>query len=116
MLFMKRSILKAGWVSPVLVVGVTITAIGMAYYSYQTIYNLTLDSLKKNALLATQTGAQDLDLWLSNLKLHAETLANTEVVRSLDWTVTEPYLRERTRSRSGPPMDGGMRSGPNRLT
>jgi two-component system, NtrC family, sensor kinase len=90
---MKRSILKVSWISPLLVVGTTIATIGMAYYSYQSIYSLTLDSLKKNAFLATQTGAQDIDLWLSNLKIHTETLANTEIVRSLDWSVTEPYLK-----------------------
>jgi two-component system, NtrC family, sensor kinase len=76
-----------------LIVGTTIGLTAMAYYSYSVIYNLTLTSLKQNALLDTQKGAAEIDSWLSNLKTHVETLANTDVVRSMDWSQSEPYLK-----------------------
>ncbi len=80
-------------VMPLLMVGATMTMGCMAYYSYQVIYNLALESLKKNAFLATQSGAKEIDNWLVNLKSHVETLANTDIVRSLDWPLIEPYLK-----------------------
>jgi two-component system, NtrC family, sensor kinase len=76
-----------------LIIGTTIGLTATAYYSYKVIYDLTLTSLKQNALLDTQKGAAEIDSWLSNLKGHVETLANTDVVRSMDWSQSEPYLR-----------------------
>ncbi len=64
-----------------------------AYYSYRVIYDLALESLKKNAFLETQRGATEIDVWLSRLKIHVNTLASTDVVRSMKWKLIEPYLR-----------------------
>jgi two-component system, NtrC family, sensor kinase len=75
-----------------LIVGVTIGLSGTAYYSYQTIYNLELESLKKNAFLETQKGATEIDDWLSNLKVHTDIMANTNIVKSMNWSLAEPYL------------------------
>jgi signal transduction histidine kinase len=55
-----------------------------------------LESLKKNAVLELAQGRESLDCWLSNQKVHLETLANTTQVRSMDWEKTEPYLKAET--------------------
>lgn len=55
-----------------------------------------LESLKKNAFLELAQGRENLDRWLSNQKIHVETLANTAQVRSMDWSKTEPYLKAET--------------------
>lgn len=67
-----------------------------AYYSYQLVRNTMLESLKKNAFLELSQGRESLDRWLSNQKIHVETLANTAQVRSLDWSRAEPYLKAET--------------------
>jgi two-component system, NtrC family, sensor kinase len=67
-----------------------------AYYSYQLVRNTMLESLKKNAFLELSQGRESLDRWLSNQKIHVETLANTNQVRSMDWAKTEPYLKAET--------------------
>jgi two-component system, NtrC family, sensor kinase len=89
---MKYFSTQRDFLARLLIVGVTIGLSGTAYYSYQTIYNLALESLKKNAFLETQKSATEIDSWLSNLKVHNEILANTDIVRSLDWPLAEPYL------------------------
>lgn len=90
---MKRFSSQRTFFTRFLIVGTTIGLTATAYYSYKVIYDLTLTSLKQNALLDTQKGAVEIDGWLSSLKGHVETLANTEVVRSMDWSQSEPYLR-----------------------
>jgi two-component system, NtrC family, sensor kinase len=84
---------KRSLVVSLLIVFATLMMGCMAYYSYNVIYNLALESLKKNAFLDTQTGAKEIDHWLGTLKSHVDTLANTDIVRSLDWPLIEPYLK-----------------------
>ncbi|MCY6489158.1 sensor histidine kinase [Leptolyngbya sp. GGD] len=67
-----------------------------AYYSYQLVRNSMLESLKKNVFLELSQGRDSLDHWLSNQKIHIETLANTEQVKSMNWETTEPYLKAET--------------------
>jgi two-component system, NtrC family, sensor kinase len=89
---MQHSSTQRDFFMRLLIVGVTIGLSGTAYYSYQTIYNLALESLKKNAFLETQKGATEIDDWLSNLKTHTDIMANTSIVKSMDWSLAEPYL------------------------
>ncbi|BAU10480.1 putative sensor protein [Leptolyngbya sp. NIES-3755] len=78
-------------------VGSTILLVSCsAYYSYQLVRNTLLESLKKNAFQELAQGRESLDRWLSNQKIHIETLANTAQVRSMDWAKTEPYLKAET--------------------
>ena len=93
-------------------IGTTIAMGGTAYYSYQAIYHLTLESLKQNAFLTTQMGAKEIDSWLSTLKVNTETLANTDIVRTMDWPATEPYLKtEIARFPEGQTIAVGNQSG-----
>lgn len=79
-----------------LTVSLILAVSGGAYYSYQLVRNTLLESLKKNAFLELAQGRESLDRWLSNQKIHVETLANTAQVRSMDWAKTEPYLKSET--------------------
>lgn len=77
-----------------LVIGVTTLIVSLgAYYSYQIVRHVMLESLQKNAFLEVEQGADNIDRWLATLKIHVETLANTPVVKSMDWSSAEPYLK-----------------------
>lgn len=76
-----------------LIGGTTLVVTASAYYSYQVVRNLTLESLKKNAFLEAQQSEKEIDRWLSQLKAQIETLTDTPTVRSVDWATARPYLR-----------------------
>ncbi|MFW9263814.1 sensor histidine kinase [Nostoc sp. CALU 546] len=77
--------------SIVVILSISISA--TAITSYKIIKGLLLNSLKEQALLKTQQGQNDIDNWLAIRKTEIKTLANSPVVRSLDWSVMEPYLQ-----------------------
>ncbi|MEH1858634.1 MAG: ATP-binding protein [Nostoc sp.] len=64
-----------------------------AITSYTIVKGLLLDSIKEQVLLKTHQGQDDIDNWLAIRKTEIKTLANSVVVRSLDWSVMEPYLQ-----------------------
>ncbi|MBH8572970.1 histidine kinase [Nostocaceae cyanobacterium CENA369] len=68
-----------------------IAVIGIA--SYQIVRGLILQQLQEKALLQVSQGSDELDRWLETRSSIIPTLANTEVVRSLKWSVIEPYLK-----------------------
>ncbi|MDZ8188045.1 MAG: cache domain-containing protein [Nostoc sp. ChiSLP02] len=78
-------------VSLVLILSISISA--TAITSYKFVKGLLLDSLKQQALLKAQQGEDDIDNWLAIRKTEIKTLANSVVVRSLDWSLMEPYLQ-----------------------
>lgn len=90
---MKVSGLQRNLLMRLLIGSTTLLISSAAYYSYQVVRNLTLESLKRNAFLEVQQGAESIDSWLAKLKVHVTTLANTSAVRSMDWTTAEPYLK-----------------------
>lgn len=77
--------------SIVVILSISISA--TAITSYKIIKGLLLDSLKEQTLLKTRQGQDDIDNWLAIRKTEIKTLANSGVVRSLDWSVMEPYLQ-----------------------
>ncbi|WP_348228015.1 sensor histidine kinase [Trichocoleus desertorum] len=77
-----------------LVIGGTTLIVSLgAYYSYQLVRHVMLESLQQNAFLEVEQGVDEIDRWLATLKVHIETLANTTVVKSMDWAIAEPYLK-----------------------
>ena len=76
-----------------LIGGTTLLVSLGAYYSYQVVRNVMLESLKENAFLEVQKGGADIDHWLASLKVHVETLANSTVVKATPWSSVEPYLK-----------------------
>ncbi|MHC5740974.1 MAG: sensor histidine kinase [Nostoc sp.] len=76
-----------------IVVILSISISATAVTSYKIVKGLLLDSIKEQALLKTRQGEDDIDNWLAIRKTEIKTLANSVVVRSLDWPVMEPYLQ-----------------------
>ncbi|WP_448267238.1 sensor histidine kinase [Nostoc sp. DSM 114159] len=77
--------------SIVIILSISISA--TAITSYKIVKGLLLTSLKEQVLLKTRRGQDDIDNWLAIRKTEIKTLANTTVVRSLDWSIMEPYLQ-----------------------
>lgn len=92
-LLQKASKSQRNFLMRLLIGSTTLMVSVAAYYSYQTVRNVMLESLKKNAFLEVQQGGDAIDRWLGSLKVHVETLANTSVVRSMNWSQAEPYLK-----------------------
>ncbi|NJR66319.1 MAG: response regulator [Leptolyngbyaceae cyanobacterium CRU_2_3] len=77
-----------------LIVGGTTLVVGLAtYFSYQTVRQATLENLKRDALSRLEHGVDEIDSWLATLKTRVEMLANTEAVRSVDWSIASAYLQ-----------------------
>ncbi|MBD2436654.1 hybrid sensor histidine kinase/response regulator [Nostoc sp. FACHB-110] len=72
--------------------GTTILVSISAYFSYQAARNMTLKDLRQSAFLEVQRGSDEIEEWLHVRQVEVETLANTPTVRSLNWSVAEPYL------------------------
>ncbi|MEH2324589.1 MAG: ATP-binding protein [Nostoc sp.] len=64
-----------------------------AYFSYQAARNMMLKDLRQSAFLEVQRGGAEIQQWLYVRQVEVETLANTSTVRSLNWSVAEPYLK-----------------------
>jgi hypothetical protein len=77
-----------------MLVGSMILAVGAtAIASYWVVRSLILDNLKENSLLQVQKAGNQIDQWLATLVSQVEALANSNDVRSLDWSTAEPYLQ-----------------------
>lgn len=61
--------------------------------SYQSVRRLIINNLERNALLEVRERGNNIDRWLGTRKAEIETLANTPPVRSMNWSVAEPYLK-----------------------
>jgi two-component system NtrC family sensor kinase len=70
-------------------IGIGVTAIT----SYNILKEMLLENLKQQALFKAEQGRNDIDQWLSIRKTEINTLANSPVVRSLDWQLMKPYLQ-----------------------
>ncbi|WP_292833334.1 ATP-binding protein [Nostoc sp. JL33] len=73
--------------------GTTLILSISAYFSYQAARKITLEELRGKAFLEVQRGVDEIEEWLHVRKVEVQTLAHTSTVRSLDWSVAEPYLK-----------------------
>ncbi|MEH2067232.1 MAG: ATP-binding protein [Nostoc sp.] len=73
--------------------GTTLVVSISAYFSYQAARNLMLKDLRQSAFLEVHRGVAEIEEWLHVRKAEVQTLANTSTVRSLNWSVAEPYLK-----------------------
>ncbi|MEG4935354.1 cache domain-containing protein [Microcoleus sp. F8-C3] len=74
--------------------GVTILAASITgCISYQSVRRLIITNLERNALLEVRERANKIDRWLGTRKAEIEILANTPPVRSMNWSVAQPYLK-----------------------
>lgn len=66
---------------------------GIDFFSYRIVRNLILDSLKQNALLQVQLAGNNIDEWLSVRLAEVKLIASSSEVRSMNWSVAQPYLQ-----------------------
>jgi two-component system, NtrC family, sensor kinase len=78
---------------PLMLMGTTFTFGAIAIASYHMVRELIVEQLKEKALLEVRRGADDIDQWLAIQRTEVQTLANTPIVRSLNWLAAEPYLQ-----------------------
>ena len=78
-----------------LVVGAVCIVTAAAYYSYRTIRNVTLENLKKNALLEVLNSVEEVDRWLATLKAEVRATAAAPTIRTLEWDALAPFLQEK---------------------
>ncbi|AFZ57437.1 response regulator [Anabaena cylindrica FACHB-243] len=76
----------------VIVGGTTLFVVLGAYFSYQTVRSIMLANLKNQVLSEVTQSRDEIDHWLAILKVKVEMLANTDIVRSVDWSVASKYL------------------------
>jgi two-component system, NtrC family, sensor kinase len=65
----------------------------IGYISYQSVRRSIVNNLERNALLEVKQRANNIDRWIETRKAEIEMLANTPPVRSMNWSVAEPYLK-----------------------
>ncbi|WP_333162443.1 cache domain-containing protein [Microcoleus sp. AT3-A2] len=83
-----------GYQTALLILGVTILATSITgCISYQSVRRLIITNLERNALLEVRDRANKIDRWLGTRKAEIEILAHTPPVRSMNWSVAEPYLK-----------------------
>lgn len=73
--------------------GTTLIVSISAYFSYEAARKITLEELRGRAFLEVQRGVDEIEEWLHVRKVEVHTLAHTSTVRSLDWSVADPYLK-----------------------
>lgn len=71
----------------------TLAVSATALISYQVVHQLILRNLQQNALLKAQLKGHEIDEWLTTRKSEVEVLAKTPTVRTMNWSVIEPYLQ-----------------------
>jgi two-component system NtrC family sensor kinase len=76
-----------------LVVIITLSVTTTAEISYLVVQRIILRSLKLNALLTVQQGGDEIDQWLATHKAQLETVANTPIFQTMNWSVVGPYLK-----------------------
>ncbi len=75
-------------------VGTMILAVGAtAITSYWVVRSLILESLKANALSQVQKAGNEIDRRLATLLAQVQALANSDAIRTQNWSTAEPYLR-----------------------
>ncbi|MEG4855294.1 cache domain-containing protein [Microcoleus sp. B5-D4] len=83
-----------GYQTALLILGVTILATSIiGCISYQSVRRLIITKSERNALLEVRDRANKIDRWLGTRKAEIEILAHTPPVRSMNWSVAEPYLK-----------------------
>jgi two-component system, NtrC family, sensor kinase len=77
-----------------LIIGLTTFIVSIsAFVGFQFIHEFTLNNLKQTALLTVKNGVNEIDEWLSIRSSEIETIAATDIVRLLNWSISAPYLK-----------------------
>lgn len=82
------------YIAALLIFSGTVFAISLiGYISYQSVRRSIVNNLERNALLEVKQRANNIDRWIGTRKAEIEMLANTPPVRSMNWSLVEPYLK-----------------------
>jgi two-component system, NtrC family, sensor kinase len=82
------------YIAALLILGGTVFAAStIGYISYQNVRRLIINNLERNALLEVKQRANNIDRWIATRKAEIEILGNTPPVRSMNWSLAEPYLK-----------------------
>jgi two-component system, NtrC family, sensor kinase len=76
-----------------ILVSVIIAGSISGYINYQSVRRIIFRNLEQNALLEVKQRSNKIDRWIATRKAEIEILANTPLVRSMNWSLVEPYLR-----------------------
>ncbi len=76
----------------IVVIATSLTGV-VGITSYQVVRSLILEELEEKALLQVRKGTDNIDQWLITRSSEIQTIANTDKVRSLNWSLMEPYLQ-----------------------
>lgn len=79
---------------PFLIVCGTIIATSIAGITYTIVRTVVLESARQEASLKVQNSASHLDAWLRGLKSEITAIARTPQLRSQNWEIVSPYLRD----------------------
>lgn len=64
-----------------------------ASISYRIVREIILSNIKQATLLSMEHGVDDVDRWLLTCKTEIATLANTPILKTMDWSNIQPYLQ-----------------------
>lgn len=78
--------------TPLILIGFTLAIGVIGIASYFVVRDLIVQQLQEKALLQVRQGTDEIDQWLAICSIEIQTIADTEVARSLNWGVIEPYL------------------------
>jgi hypothetical protein len=79
--------------TPLILINITLVIVTIGTFSYLTVRGILLRQVQTKALLEVHQGVNEIDQWLATRKAEIYTIANTDIVRSLNWSTIEPYLR-----------------------
>ncbi|MBD2449192.1 sensor histidine kinase [Nostoc sp. FACHB-152] len=79
--------------TPLILIGSTLVIGIVGITSYLVVKELIVQQLQEKALLQVRQGTDEIDQWLAICSTEIQTIANTEVARSLNWAVIQPYLK-----------------------
>lgn len=88
---------KQRWRSSHLTVLLIISSISLAVgitaaVTYQLIRHFILEDLQENALLKVTFRRHEIDEWLGDSRQQIEAMANTPIVKTMDWSLVKPYM------------------------
>ncbi|MBW4589633.1 MAG: histidine kinase [Aetokthonos hydrillicola CCALA 1050] len=83
--------------TPLILINTTLIVGAIGIFSYLLVRQLILEQIQAKALLQVHQRTDEIDQWLAVRKAEVYTLANTDTVRSLNWSQIEPYLRGEVR-------------------
>ncbi|MBE9207874.1 sensor histidine kinase [Nostoc sp. LEGE 06077] len=78
--------------TPLILISCTLAIGFVDITSYFVVRKLILQQLQEKALLQVNQGTDEIDQWLATCSTTIQTIANTDLARSLNWKLLEPLL------------------------